>query len=82
MFTCFRYSEKFSKFAHDVLYRATHPVRIPIGGAVFDYCLEESSGTFIKWSEKQQERLKVLAGGYAITPEVICMLWKKNNGYN
>ncbi|XP_062587861.1 dynein heavy chain domain-containing protein 1-like, partial [Saccostrea cucullata] len=65
-----RYKEKFSKFANDVLYRARHPIKIPIGASVFDYILDESSGSFIRWSEKSQERSKILAGGFTITPEV------------
>lgn len=37
---------------------------------MFDYVLDESSGTFIRWSDKSQERMKILAGGFTITPEV------------
>jgi hypothetical protein len=37
---------------------------------VFDYCLDESTGTFIRWGEKQQDKAKILAGGYTITPDV------------
>lgn len=66
----FRYKDKFSKFANDVLYRARHPIKIPLGASVFDYVLDESSGTFIRWSDKSQERMKILAGGFTITPEV------------
>ncbi|XP_078321878.1 dynein heavy chain domain-containing protein 1-like isoform X7 [Crassostrea virginica] len=65
-----RYKDKFSKFANDVLYRARHPIKIPIGASVFDYILDESSGSFIRWSDKSQERMKILAGGFTITPEV------------
>uniref|UniRef100_A0A8W8M9M4 AAA+ ATPase domain-containing protein n=1 Tax=Magallana gigas TaxID=29159 RepID=A0A8W8M9M4_MAGGI len=65
-----RYKDKFSKFANDVLYRARHPIKIPLGASVFDYVLDESSGTFIRWSDKSQERMKILAGGFTITPEV------------
>lgn len=67
----FRYKDKFSKFANDVLYRARHPIKIPLGASVFDYVLDESSGTFIRWSDKSQERMKILAGGFTITPEVM-----------
>lgn len=66
----YRYKDKFSKFANDVLYRARHPIKIPLGASVFDYVLDESSGTFIRWSDKSQERMKILAGGFTITPEV------------
>ncbi|XP_056008158.1 dynein heavy chain domain-containing protein 1-like [Ostrea edulis] len=65
-----RYKEKFSKFANDVLYRARHAIKVPIGASVFDYVLDESTGTFIRWSDKSQERMKILAGGFTITPEV------------
>ena len=70
VFLYYRYKDKFSKFANDVLYRARHPIRIPIGASVFDYVLDESSGSFIRWSDKSQERMKILAGGFTITPEV------------
>lgn len=69
-----RYKDKFSKFANDVLYRARHPIKIPLGASVFDYVLDESSGTFIRWSDKSQERMKILAGGFTITPEVRDMI--------
>ena len=65
-----RYRERFSKFAHDVLYRATHPIRMPLPGTVFDYTTEESTGSFIRWNQKAQERTKSLAGGFIVTPEV------------
>ncbi|XP_052095798.1 dynein heavy chain domain-containing protein 1-like isoform X11 [Mytilus californianus] len=65
-----RFKDKFSKFSHDAMYRATHPIRIPFPGTVFDYCLDETTGTFLRWGEKQQERSKILAGGYMITPDV------------
>ena len=70
VFLYYRYKDKFSKFANDVLYRARHPIKIPIGASVFDYVLDESSGSFIRWSDKSQERMKILAGGFTITPEV------------
>ena len=70
MKSVYRYREKFSKFAHDVLYRATHPIRIPLPGTVFDYTIEDTSGSFIRWSQKAQERMKSLAGGFIVTPEV------------
>lgn len=72
-FICFfydRFKDKFSKFSHDAMYRATHPIRIPFPATVFDYCLDETTGTFLRWGEKQQERSKILAGGYMITPDV------------
>ncbi|XP_060599368.1 dynein heavy chain domain-containing protein 1-like [Ruditapes philippinarum] len=64
-----RHREKFSKFAHDVLYRASNPVRIPLPGTVFDYTMEESTGAFVRWTQKAQERSKNI-GGYIVTPEV------------
>lgn len=67
---CFRFKDRFSKFSHDALYRTSHPVRIPMMGSVFDYCLEEQTGSFIRWSDKQQERMKIMAGGYTLTTEV------------
>ena len=73
----FRFKDKFSKFAHDAMYRATHPIRIPFPATVFDYCLDESTGTFIRWGEKQQDKAKILAGGYTITPDVSFSLIKK-----
>jgi hypothetical protein len=39
------------------MYRATHPIRIPFPATVFDYCLDESTGTFIRWGEKQQDTI-------------------------
>ena len=65
-----RFRDRFSKFAHDVLYRATHPIRMPLPGTVFDYTTEESTGNFIRWNQKAQERPKSLAGGFIVTPEV------------
>jgi hypothetical protein len=66
----FRHREKFSKFAHDALYRASNPVRIPLPGTVFDYTIDDTTGTFVRWSQKSQERSKSIAGGYILTPEV------------
>ncbi|XP_069111191.1 dynein heavy chain domain-containing protein 1-like isoform X1 [Argopecten irradians] len=65
-----RFKDRFSKFAHDALYRTSHPVRIPMMGSVYDYCLDEQTGTFIRWSDKQQERTKIMAGGFTLTTEV------------
>ncbi|XP_048242736.1 dynein heavy chain domain-containing protein 1-like [Haliotis rufescens] len=64
-----RFRERFSKFAHDVLYRASHPIRLPVWGQVFDYCLDETSGTFTRWGQRQQEKVRSL-GGFVFTPEV------------
>ncbi|XP_035825634.1 dynein heavy chain domain-containing protein 1 [Aplysia californica] len=65
-----RFRERFSKFAHDALYRASHSIRLPLWGQVFDYYLDESNGTFAKWSDRQQQdRVKNLAG-FLVTPEV------------
>lgn len=52
-----------------MLYRASNPVRIPLPGTVFDYTLDDSTGTFVRWSQKGQERSKNI-GGYIVTPEV------------
>ncbi|GFR96319.1 dynein heavy chain domain-containing protein 1-like [Elysia marginata] len=65
-----RHKEKFSKFAHDALYRASHSVRLPMWGNVFDYYLDENTASFAKWSDhQQQDRIKNLAG-FLVTPEV------------
>lgn len=65
-----RHRERFSKFAHDTLYGATHQIKLPLSGTVFDYCLDNSTGNFVRWSQKAQERSKAIAQGYVVTPEV------------
>ncbi|KAL3832089.1 hypothetical protein ACJMK2_023767 [Sinanodonta woodiana] len=65
-----RHKDKFHKFAHDCLYRATHPIRLPLVGTVFDYNLDEMTGTFVRWSQKAQGASKSIAGGFILTPEV------------
>ncbi|XP_052798483.1 dynein heavy chain domain-containing protein 1-like isoform X5 [Mya arenaria] len=65
-----RHRDKFCKFAHDILYGARHQIRIPMSGSVFDFCLDHSTGGFIKWSQKGQEKSKNIAQGYVMTPEV------------
>ncbi|ESP00380.1 hypothetical protein LOTGIDRAFT_173233 [Lottia gigantea] len=63
-----RFRDRFSRFAHEILYHARHPIRLPMWGQVFDYYVEESSGAFVRWSEKQTEKLKNV-GGFIVTSE-------------
>ena len=70
LFPISRHRDKFSKFAHDILYRANHPIKLPLSGTVFDYCLDIGSGNFVRWNQKAQERSKNIAQGYVVTPEV------------
>ncbi|KAH3716365.1 hypothetical protein DPMN_059086 [Dreissena polymorpha] len=65
-----RHRDKFSKFAHDILYGARHGIRLPLSGTVFDYCIDPGTGNFIKWSQRTQEKVKNIAQGYVVTPEV------------
>jgi hypothetical protein len=66
-----RFKEKFSKFAHDMLYRAVHSVRIPVWGQVFDYYVDEASGAFCKWSERHQgDKIKAIGGTFFLTQDV------------
>ncbi|XP_041366047.1 dynein-1-beta heavy chain, flagellar inner arm I1 complex-like isoform X2 [Gigantopelta aegis] len=62
-----KYKERFSKFAHDVLYRASHPIRLPTWGCVFDYYMDESTGSFVRWGEKA---LMKTLHSFIITPDV------------
>ncbi|KAK6166840.1 hypothetical protein SNE40_023452 [Patella caerulea] len=65
-----RCKDRFSKFAHEILYHARHPIRLPMWGQVFDYFVEETSGCFIRWSERQNEKVRSGSGGFVFTPEV------------
>lgn len=52
------------------MYRAGNPIRIPLPGSVFDYTVDDSTGSFVRWCNKGQERSKSVAGTYIVTPEV------------
>ena len=70
-----RFKDRFSKFAHDMLYRAMHSVRIPVWGQVFDYFVDESSGSFVRWSDRQQDKIKAIGGSFFLTPDVRHWWW-------
>ena len=71
MYCYSRFKEKFSKFVIDILYRAVHSVRLPMWGQVFEYYVDEATGTFTKWSDKQQgDKVKSIGGSFFLTPEV------------
>ncbi|XP_076466624.1 dynein heavy chain domain-containing protein 1-like isoform X2 [Babylonia areolata] len=65
-----RFKDRFSKFAQDMLYRAVHSVRMPVWGQVFDYYVDESSGAFVRWSDRQQDKIKSIGGTFFLTPDV------------
>ncbi|XP_025095393.1 dynein heavy chain domain-containing protein 1-like isoform X2 [Pomacea canaliculata] len=65
-----RFRDKFSKFVHDVLYRAVHSICLPVWGQVFDYCVDDSTGSFIRWSDRQQDKMKPVGSAFFLTPEV------------
>ncbi|KAL8594105.1 hypothetical protein ACOMHN_000817 [Nucella lapillus] len=64
-----RFKDRFSKFAHDMLYRAVHSVRMPVWGQVFDYYVDENTGSFVKWSDRQ-DKIKAIGGSFYLTPDV------------
>ncbi|KAH9487912.1 hypothetical protein Btru_067436 [Bulinus truncatus] len=65
-----RYKDNFSDFAHNILYRTSHPIQLPTSGQVFDYYIDEKTSDFANWNcRQQQDRIKNLAGFYVI-PEV------------
>lgn len=52
------------------MYGATHQIKLPLSGSVFDYFIDNGTGNFVHWSQKAQERSKTIAQGYVVTPEV------------
>ncbi|XP_070211333.1 dynein heavy chain domain-containing protein 1-like isoform X3 [Littorina saxatilis] len=65
-----RFKERFSKFSQDMLFRAVHSVRMPVWGQVFDYFVDETSGSFVKWSDRQLDKVKAIGGTFFLTPDV------------
>ena len=43
---------------------------MPMWGQVFDYFVDESSGSFVKWSDRQQDKVKAIGGTFFLTPDV------------
>ena len=52
------------------LKKSPQPISLPETGSVFDFYVDNKTGTFIPWSERQMEKVRKVVSSYTVVPEV------------